>query len=158
MTFTEEVNHAVKFSTLPVSLSAVLLLASVGCDRREPLDFRELDPPVFEGADVVVRPVGEEGVVDLRAGQVLAVQLKSTFDWREEGSPVLMRQEGRLGAPADRAGRDQGATGGLNWQVFAYRAEQPGQETLHFVEARGWEPDTVIGRYDLTVRIQPASE
>jgi len=148
----------VRISPLSLSLSAALLLAAAGCDRDEQLDSREIDPPVFKGADVVVRPIGEAGVVELRVGQVLAVQLKSTFDWRVEGSPVLVRQEGTLWAPADRAGRDRGATGGPNWQVFGYRAVQPGQETLHFVEARGWEPDTITGRYDLTVRIQPASD
>jgi predicted secreted protein len=143
-----------------VRLSAILLLATVatGCDRREQLDFRELNPPVFEGTDVVVRPVGDEGDVELRAGQVLAVEMKSSFDWREASPPVLLRQQERLGAPADRAGRDQGATGGLNWQVFVYRAVEPGEETLHFVEARGWEPDNITDRYDLTIRVRPATD
>lgn len=130
-------------------------LGLVACGRQDNLDLRELDPPAAPGATVTMRPLGDEGQVDMAVGQTLALQMKSHFEWREAAAPTLLDRDDILWAPADRAGRDQGATGAESWQVFVYRAVEPGEETLTLVEARPWEPDQVVDRYTLTIRIRP---
>ena len=137
---------------------ALLVMLAAACTPRETLDFSEVEPPTSRDADVVIRPVGDSGMVELRAGQVLAVEMKSTFAWREASPPILLRRQETFGAPADRAGRDRGTTGGPTWQVFVYRALQPGEATVEFVEARPWEPDNITDRYALIVRVLPASD
>lgn len=47
-------------------------------------------------------------------------------------------------------------TSGGSWQILIYRAVNPGEETVHLVEARPWEPENITGRYSLVVRISPA--
>lgn len=139
-----------------IRLAVIALgLGLVACGRQNELDFRELEPPKVPAAEVVMQPVGEAGQVDLEVGQTLALQMKSHFEWREAVDPTVLRRDDVLWGPADRAGRDQGATGTQSWQVFVYRAVEPGEETLALVEVRPWEPDQISDRYALTVRVRP---
>ncbi len=137
-----------------------LLLLGLGlclaaCDRQTAQDLAQLDPPSPTGGAVHVRPVSDHGQVELAVGQTLALEMRSHFEWREAAAPSRLRREDILRGPADRAGRDGTATGTDSWQVFVYRAVEPGDETLSLVEARPWEPDQITDRYALTVRVRP---
>tara|TARA_R110000764_G_scaffold14119_6_gene40493 strand:- start:296 stop:715 length:420 start_codon:yes stop_codon:yes gene_type:complete len=129
-----------------------LTLGLVACEREAGPGTVPIAPPSPAVTAVHVRPVGNNGTVDLVAGQTLALEMKSGFEWREADAPTLLRREDVLWGPADTAGQ-AGATGADSWQVFVYRALGPGEETLALVEARPWEPDTITDRYTLTVRI-----
>lgn len=130
-------------------------LCLTACERQAGLDFTPVDPPSPPGSAIHVRPIGDRGQVDLEVGQTLALEMQSHFEWREASAPTLLRRTDVLRAAADRAGRDQGVTGNATWQVFVYHAQNPGEETLTLVEARPWEPDQIINRYTLTVRVGP---
>ena len=132
-----------------------LALCLAACDRQAAPDFTPVDPPSPPGTAVHVRPVGDRGEVEMAVGQTLALEMQSHFEWRETAAPTLLRREGILWGPADRAGRDGAATGSDSWQVFVYRAVAPGNETLSLIEARPWDPDQITGRYALTVRVRP---
>ena len=140
-------------------IGVAVALSAAGCERRANPDFTPVEPPPVDGPAVHLRPVDATAEVDLVVGQTLAVELDTHFNWREETSPTLLRQIDTLWGPADRATRDEGVTGGRYWQVFVYRAERPGEETLRLVEAREWEPETITDRHTLTVRVRlPADD
>ncbi|WP_417232604.1 hypothetical protein [Brevundimonas sp.] len=132
----------------------VLILSLAACGRDAGPDFTPVDPPSPPGDAVHVQPIGDEGQVELVVGQTLALEMRSHFEWREAAAPTLLRRDDILWGPADRAGQDPGTTGNTSWQVFVYRAREPGEETLTLVEARPWEPEQIIDRYVLTVRIR----
>ncbi|MFT4912355.1 MAG: putative secreted protein [Brevundimonas sp.] len=139
--------------TRPFLIGIALCLA--GCDRTVGPNLTPVDPPSPSATAVHVRPVGDHGQVELAVGQTLALEMQSHFEWREVTPPALLRRDDILWGPADRAGRDRAATGSNNWQVFVYRAVEPGNETLSLIEARPWEPDQITGHYALTVRVRP---
>lgn len=141
--------------TSRAALAAVLFLGQglVACDRADQPDFMSVEPPPVPGPAVHLRPGSMTADVDLTVGQTLAVELETHFDWREEAAPALLRLVDMLSGPANRATRDLGVTGGQYWKVFVYRAETPGEETLQWIEAREWDPETVTNRYTLTVRV-----
>tara|TARA_R110002051_G_scaffold90476_2_gene159365 strand:+ start:2763 stop:3206 length:444 start_codon:yes stop_codon:yes gene_type:complete len=132
----------------------VLILSLAACDRRSGPDFTPVEPPTPSGDVVHVRPYGDAERVELMVGQTLAVEMQSHFEWREAVAPTLLHRDDILWGPADRAGQDPGNTGNTSWQVFVYRAVEPGEESLTLVEARPWEPDHIIDRHVLTVQIQ----
>jgi hypothetical protein len=135
----------------------ILTLGLAACGRQPGPDFTPVDPPSPSGDVVHVRPVGNSGQIDLVVGQTLALEMQSHFEWREAVAPTLIRRDDILWGPADRAGRDEAATGTDSWQVFVYRALEPGEETLSLVEARPWEPEQILDRYALVVRVRPRS-
>jgi predicted secreted protein len=141
--------------TRPFLIAIALCL--VACDQQAVPDFTPVPPPSPTGDVVRVRPTGERGQVELAVGQTLALEMQSHFEWQETAAPTLLRRDDILWGAADRAGRDQAATGADNWQVFVYRALEPGEDTLDLVEARSWEPENIAGRYTLTVRVLPAA-
>lgn len=132
-----------------------LVLCLAGCDRPAGPDLTPVAPPSPSATAVHVRPVGDHGQVEMAVGQTLALEMQSHFEWREVAAPTLLRREDVLWGAADRAGRGGGATGSDSWQVFVYRAVEPGNETLSLTEARPWEPDQITGRYTLTVQVRP---